>query len=72
MANGETLGQIVAVLLSLLTASYSVYGMINGYIYCRGGPYYRTEQPFKFWLSVIVYWLWAVMIIYCVFIYKKS
>jgi hypothetical protein len=59
--------KIVLSLVGIVSACFAVIGLIQGKIYCKGGPFVRATQPVAFWASVVVYFLWTALMGYFVF-----
>ena len=60
--------KIVLLVIALAVGIYAVVGILQGKIYCKGGPYSRSTEPGKFWGSVAVYLGWFAMLLYFLFI----
>jgi hypothetical protein len=60
--------RVVFLFIGIVTAGIAVLGLIQGSVYCKGGPFSRTTPPVAFWASIIVYLFWSVLMGYFVFI----
>ena len=58
---------VVLMIIGIATASVAILGLIQGSVYCKGGPFSRTTQPVAFWASIIVYLMWSALMGYFVF-----
>ena len=58
---------VVLMVIGIGTASVAILGLIQGSVYCKGGPFSRTTQPVAFWASIMVYLVWSALMGYFVF-----
>lgn len=54
--------EILLILIGFICGGYACSGLLKGKIYCKGGPYYRNNDPIMFWTSILVYFGWMLMI----------
>ena len=59
--------KLILLLIGVVTASMAGAGLIQGRVYCKGGPFWRSTQPVAFWLSIAVYVLWSALMMYFAF-----
>jgi hypothetical protein len=59
--------KVVLLLIGLATAGVAALGLLQGRVYCKGGPYVRASQPLAFWASIGVYLMWTALMGYAVF-----
>ena len=62
--NQTKISSMDLLLFALLIIGYVIKSIMAGKINCRG-LYYKTKNPFLFWLSVIVYLACAMTLLYC-------
>jgi len=63
-----TLSKLMLLIIGIIGAAVGINGLITGKVYCKGGPYYRSTQPIGYWGSILVYFLWSLLMGYFVFI----